>query len=248
MTRHPYRVSAVAGALLGLLPAAAIAQQGTTISGTVTASDNHAPLQGVSVAISGLGLGVLTDAQGHYSFTVSAARARGQQQVTLTARRIGFQPQSRGITLAGGTMNEDFSLVAAPTELTGIVVTALGIEKEKKALGVAQQTLDSTVLTQNARTTNFVSDLSGKIAGINVTSATTEGGSARIVIRGANSIGGNNQPLFVVDGIPIDNSNFANGTEQRGYGGYDYGNTAQDINPDDIATVSVLKGPNAAAL
>jgi TonB-linked SusC/RagA family outer membrane protein len=81
-----------------------------------------------------------------------------------------------------------------------------------------------------------------------VTSATTQGGSARVVIRGATSIGGNNQPLFVVDGIPIDNSSYATGTQQRGYGGFDYGNTAQDLNPDDIATISVLKGPNAAAL
>ena len=128
------------------------------------------------------------------------------------------------------------------------MVTALGIEMQKKALGVSQQTIDSSTLTQNVHTTNLVATLSGKIAGINVTSASTEGGSARIVIRGATSIGGNNQPLFVVDGIPIDNSNFASGTEQRGYGGFDYGNTAQDLNPDDIATISVLKGPNAAAL
>ena len=113
----------------------------------------------------------------------------------------------------------NFTLVASAAQLDEIVVTALGIEKEKKALGVAQQTLDSTALTDGARTTNVVSTLSGKIAGINVTSASTQGGSARVVIRGATSIGGNNQPLFVVDGIPIDNSSYASSTLQRGYGG-----------------------------
>jgi Outer membrane receptor for ferrienterochelin and colicins len=222
-----------------------LAQQGTTISGRVT-SDAQAPLSGVSVSIPSLGAGAYTDAQGKYSFTVPSTRAAGQS-VQLTARRIGFQPQTVTVTLSG-SVTQDFALVSAPTELTGIVVTALGIEKEKKALGVAQQTLDSTAFTDNARSTNLVSQLSGKVAGISVTSASTQGGSARVVIRGATSIGGSNQPLFVIDGIPMDNSNYANGTEQRGYGGYDYGNTAADINPDDIASISVLKGPNAAAL
>jgi TonB-linked SusC/RagA family outer membrane protein len=246
MTKHLRRIVAAASALLGVLPAAVLAQQGTTISGRVT-SDAAAPLPGVSVSIPTLGAGGYTDAQGHYSFTVPSTRAAGQT-VTLSARRIGYTAKNVTVTLSGAAVTHDFVLSPSATELTGIVVTALGIEKEKKALGVAQQTLDSSAFTQNARGTNLVSALSGKIAGINVTSASTQGGSARVVIRGATSIGGNNQPLFVVDGIPIDNSNFANGTEQRGYGGFDYGNSAQDINPDDIASISVLKGPNAAAL
>jgi TonB-linked SusC/RagA family outer membrane protein len=232
-------------ALLALTPAAGRAQQGTTISGRVT-TEADVPLQGASVSIPSLSVGSYTNSDGRYTFILSAARAG--QTVTVTARRIGYQPQSVQLTLAAGANSQDFKLVASATQLTGIVVTALGIEKEKKALGVSQQTIDSTALTQNVRTTNLVASLSGKIAGINVTSASTEGGSSRIVIRGATSIGGNNQPLFVVDGVPIDNSNFANGTEQRGYGGFDMGNTAQDLNPDDIATISVLKGPNAAAL
>ncbi|HZI43063.1 MAG TPA: TonB-dependent receptor plug domain-containing protein, partial [Gemmatimonadaceae bacterium] len=227
------------------MPGLARAQQGTTITGRVT-SEADVPLQGASVSIPALSVGSYTNADGRYTFIVSAARAG--QTVTVTARRIGYQPRSVQLTLAAGANSQDFKLAVAPTQLTGIVVTALGIEMEKKALGVSQQTIDSTILTQNVRTTNLVSALSGKIAGINVTSASTQGGSARIVIRGATSIGGNNQPLFIVDGIPIDNSNFANGTEQRGYGGFDMGNTAQDLNPDDIATISVLKGPNAAAL
>lgn len=243
MTSHFRHTLAVIA--LALTPSAALAQ-GTTVSGRVT-TEGDTPVVGASVAIPSMNLGAMTNAEGRYSFTVPAARATGQQ-VLLTARRLGYQPRSATITLSGAAVTQNFTLAAAATQLEGVVVTALGIQKEKKALGVAQQTLDSTMLTQGARTTNLVSDLSGKIAGIAVTSATTQGGSARIVIRGATSINGNNQPLFVVDGIPIDNSSFANDRQQRGYGGFDYGNTAQDLNPDDIASVSVLKGPNAAAL
>jgi TonB-linked SusC/RagA family outer membrane protein len=238
---------AVTGALLGLLPAAALAQSGTTISGRVTTEANT-PLPGVSVSVNALRSGAQTDANGAYSFTIPVDRAAPGTSVSITARRIGYAPKTVTVVLRSGSMTQDFQLSPAATELEGVVVTALGIEKEKKALGVAQQTIDSTMLTDGARTSNLVSDLSGKIAGINVTSATTTGGSARIVIRGATSIGGNNQPLFVVDGIPIDNSSFVTSTLQRGYGGYDLGNSAQDLNPDDIASISVLKGPNAAAL
>jgi TonB-linked SusC/RagA family outer membrane protein len=245
MTSHLRDVLAGTCALLVLLSATARAQQGTTITGRVT-SETDVPLQGASVSIPALSVGSYTNADGRYTFIVSGSRAG--QTVTITARRIGYQPRSLQLTLVAGANAQDFRLAVSPTQLTGVVVTALGIEMEKKALGVSQQTIDSTTLTQNVRTTNLVASLSGKIAGINVTSASTQGGSARIVIRGATSIGGNNQPLFVVDGIPIDNSNFASSTEQRGYGGFDMGNTAQDLNPDDIATISILKGPNAAAL
>src|SRR6185503_12958365 len=228
--------------LVGAVPAMAQAQN-TTVSGTVT-GESGTPLQAVSVSIPSLRVGATTNEQGQYSFSLPATN----QQVVVTARRLGFNPRSATITLSAGTVTQDFTLATAATQLTGVVVTALGIEKEKKALGVAQQTIDSSALINNARTTNFVSALSGKIAGINVTSATTQGGSSRIVIRGATSINGNNQPLFIVDGIPVDNSSYVTDTQKRGYGGFDLGNAAQDITPDDIASVSVLKGPNAAAL
>ena len=228
--------------LVGAVPALAQAQN-TTVSGTVT-GESGTPLQAVSVSIPSLRVGATTNERGEYSFSVPATN----QQVVVTARRLGFNPRSATITLAAGAVTQNFTLATAATQLTGVVVTALGIEKEKKALGVAQQTIDSSALINNARTTNFVSALSGKIAGIAVTSSTTQGGSSRIVIRGATSINGNNQPLFVVDGIPVDNSTYTTDTQKRGYGGYDLGNAAQDLNPDDIASVSVLKGPNAAAL
>ena len=244
MTRNLRRSLAATGVLLLLAPGAVRAQQPTTVSGRVTSGG--VPLQAVVVSIPTLSIGASTDGEGRYTFTVPAS-ASGRS-VVLTARRLGYQPTSVQITVAGTPVSHDFVLVAAAQQLQGIVVTALGIERTRKALGVAQQTVDSTMLTDNARPTNLVSALSGKIAGINVTSATTQGGSARIVIRGANSIAGNNEPLFIVDGIPIDNSNVSNSTQRTGFGGMDYGNAAQDINPDDIASVSILKGPNAAAL
>jgi TonB-dependent SusC/RagA subfamily outer membrane receptor len=241
------RVLAAATLLVGLFPGLAPAQQPITVSGRVT-NEANAPMQNVAVSIPQLSVGAYTNAEGRYNFTVPAERAG--QTVTITARRLGLQPKTATITLSGSTVTQDFSLAPSAMQLEGIVVTALGIERSRKALGVAQQTIDSSMLTEGARPTNLVAALSGKIAGINVTSATTQGGSARITIRGATSIGGNNEPLFIVDGVAIDNTQYSSNRDalNRGYGGFDYGNAAQDINPDDIASMSVLKGPNAAAL
>jgi TonB-linked SusC/RagA family outer membrane protein len=122
------------------------------------------------------------------------------------------------------------------------VVTALGIAREKKALGYSVQEVSGKTLTQ-ARETNLVNSLSGRLAGVQVTNSNgAPGSSSRMIIRGASSIGSNNQPLFVVDGVPVDNSNFGSGTA------VDYGNAAASINPDDVESISVLKGPSAAAL
>lgn len=245
--RNPVMKGLRAVVVLGMLPVAALAQQNTTLTGRVT-SEGGAPLAGVSVSVPAIRSGALTDNDGNYTFTIPAARLSANQTLPVTARRIGFAPKTTNVIADRASITVNFVLVPSAMQLDEIVVTALGMEKEKKALGVAQQTLDSTLLTQGARSPNLISDLSGKVAGVNITSASSQGGSARIVIRGATSIGGNNQPLFIVDGVPIDNSNYANTTQQTGGGGFDYGNTAQDINPDDIASISVLKGPNAAAL
>ncbi len=241
------RALVLACVVLGAVPAMIHAQQGTTISGRVR-SEAQAPIQGAAVSIPTLRLGATTDEQGNYSFTVPAGRVAAGQTVALTVRRIGYVPQTVNVALSGAAVTQNFTLAPSATALEAVVVTALGIEKEKKALGVAQQTISSDKLTDNVRTQNLVAALSGKIAGITITSATTQGGSSNIIIRGQNSIAGNNQPLFVVDGVPIDNSS-ANGNQAaQGYGGFDLGNTAQDLNPEDIASMSVLKGPNAAAL
>jgi TonB-linked SusC/RagA family outer membrane protein len=229
---------------LALLPSRSMAQAGATISGRVT-SEAGTPLPNASIFVRGTTLGTLAREDGSYSFTVPAGQLTGQP-ATLVARLIGYRESTVQITLAPGTITHDFTLAANPVQLEGIVVTALGIARDKRSLGVAQQSVNAEELTQ-ARETNLVNALSGKVAGVEVSSTGAPGGSSRIVIRGQNSITGNNQPLFVIDGIPIDNS----APRIQGLGGshaIDYGNTAQDINPNDIESISILKGANAAAL
>lgn len=132
-------------------------------------------------------------------------------------------------------------------EIQEVVVTALGIKREKKALGYAAQEVKGETIS-DAGQTNAVSALSGNVAGVQVTAPSTMGGSTRITMRGISSITGENRPLIVVDGVPLDNSNVNNNDTQRGAGGRDYGDASFDINPDDIETVTVLKGGPAAAL
>jgi TonB-linked SusC/RagA family outer membrane protein len=242
MTTPLHRALAVAGALLGFIPAAAIAQQGTTISGRVT-SDATTPLPGVSVSIVAMNLGAYTDAQGNYTITVPAARATGQT-VTLTAKRIGYQAKSVSITLTGASITQDYTMVTTPTQLLGVVVTALGVQRERSQLGTAQQQVTASEIT-NTKTLNIVDQLAGKVSGVQITGAGTQGGSSNMVIRGQNSITGNNQPLFVVDGVPLSNNNSHAGSPN---GAFDFGSAVNDLNPEDVETMSVLKGPNAAAL
>ena len=122
-------------------------------------------------------------------------------------------------------------------------MTALGETREKSQLGTAQQQLSAAEVNQT-KTMNVVNSIQGKVSGVNITGSGTQGGSNRIVLRGANSITGNNSPLFIVDGVAV--SNASHGTTETG--GWDFGSAIADINPEDIATMTVLKGPNAAAL
>lgn len=231
----------------GILSTVAIAQ--TTITGHVT-TEAGTPLVGAAVAIRSLNLGAATDATGRYSLTVPAGRAAGQT-VSLIARRIGFSAKEVPITLSAGTITRDFVLTATAAELEGIVVTAMGIETQKSQLGTAVQQVNSTELNRTP-TTSVADALQGKVAGLQITAAGTQGGSSKILIRGANSINGNNDPLFIVDGLPISNAdrggNANGGGRTSSGGGVDYGSAISDVNPDDIESVSVLKGPNAAAL
>jgi len=131
--------------------------------------------------------------------------------------------------------------------LNEAVVTALGISREKKTLGYAQQEVDGEELTR-AKDANFVNSLSGKVAGVDIKRSSTLGGSSNVIIRGYTSLLGNNQALFVVNGVPIDNRITNSRNQQSGRGGFDYGNSAMDINPEDVETVSVLRGAAATAL
>jgi TonB-linked SusC/RagA family outer membrane protein len=239
MTGKISRFLAVAGVVIGIAPALAQAQ-GTTISGQVTGTGGE-PVAGASVSIPTLRVGAFSDEAGKYSFTVPAS-ATGTS-VTVLARRLGYTPSSASVTVTGGPAIQNFSLSTAATELQGIVVTALGLTREKSRLGTAQQQLSSNEINQT-KTLNVIEQLEGKISGVTITGASTQGGSANIIIRGANSITGNNQPVFIVDGVPISNQDHGGDSNS----GYDLGSAISDINPSDIASMTVLKGPNAAAL
>ena len=235
-----HRVLVGAAVLVGMLPAAVAAQQPTTITGRVT-SDATAPIAGVAVSIPELRVGGYTDQSGRY--TITAPATASGRTVTITARRLGYVPDSASVALSSASVTQDFTMRAAATQLTAIVTTALGAEVEKTRLGTAQQQLSSDELNVT-RTQNVLQQIQGKVSGVQITGAGTQGGSVNMVIRGQNSISGNNQPLFVVDGIPVSNND-------RGgdiIGGYDFGNAISDLNPDDIESMSVLKGPNAAAI
>jgi len=243
MTGKISRFLVVAGVALGLAPAVAYAQ-GTSISGQVTGTGG-APVVGASVSIPALRVGGFSDDQGRYTFTAPVS-ANGTT-VTVTARRLGFQPSSATVTLSGAPVVQNFSLSAAATQLQGVVVTALGLTREKSTLGTAQQQISSQELNQT-RAQNVVQQLEGKVSGVAITSPGTQGGSTNIIIRGQNSITGNNQPLFVVDGVAVSNANRGGAPFVGTNTTFDFGNALNDINPDDIETLSVLKGPNAAAI
>ena len=245
MTGKISRFLAIAS-VVGLAPVFAQAQ-GTTISGQVTGSGG-VPIVGASVSITALRVGGFTDEAGNYTFTVPAS-ANGTT-VTVLARRLGYQPSSAAVAVTGAAVTQNFSLSAAATELQGVVVTALGLAREKSRLGTAQQQLTSSDINQT-KSMSVVDQLEGKVSGVTITGSGTQGGSTNIVIRGSNSITGSNQPLFIVDGVAVQNRGRGTGSATNGgdpNGGWDFGSGIADINPDDIATMSVLKGPNAAAL
>jgi len=225
--------------VLVLTPSVGEAQQGT-VQGTVLDAITLQPLAGAQVSVTGTGRGSLANQQGRFVILNVPA---GPQVVRVSL--LGYAPEESPVNVpAGAAVTVDFSLRQTALALEGVVVTALGIEREARTLGVAAQTLLTDDLSRVEP--NLVNAFTGRVAGVNVTSAGPQGGSARIVIRGESSITGQNQPLFIVDGIPI--SNMGPGNLYHGQGGVDFGNLAQDLDPENIESVTVLKGPNAAAL
>jgi len=215
----------------------ALAQR--TITGKVTNAEDKSTIPGATILVKGTTVGAITDANGKYTLTVPKDREY------LLVSFVGM----RTVEVKLGVENVvDVELQPSVQELEGIVVTALGVTREKKALGYSVQEVKGSDLPTDG-SANVINQLSGRVAGVQVSSASGNmAGSSRILIRGINSISGNNQPLFVIDGTIIDNSDFNTVNTARGAGGYDYGNMGQDINPDDVASISVLKGANAAAL
>jgi TonB-linked SusC/RagA family outer membrane protein len=212
--------------------------QQKTISGTVSGAEDGQPVIGCTVQLKGTNTGIITDINGIYTLVVP------DNATKLVFSYVGMKTQEVEIS---GRSVIDVVLVSDILGLSEVVVTALGISREKKSLGYSVQQIGGEELN-TVRETNFVSSMSGKVSGVSVIQPNTMGGSANIVIRGNASLLGNNQALFVVDGIPVDNSVTNTQTQRDGWGGYDYGNAAMDINPDDIESISVLKGAAASAL
>jgi len=227
--------------LFALLPVAvsrAPAQEPTHVVGQVQDSVTQKPIAGVRVSVVGIVGGTFTDASGRYALDVPAGRD------SVSFARIGYKRVVRRIA---SVVDVVMSFQAMQLE-TVPVTTALGIEREARALPYSAQTVPGEVLS-NVPTTNVLSALQGNVAGLYVTNSSNPFGSARIVSRGAGSILGQNQPLVVMDGIPIDNSAASNtGYGGGSLGGYDVGNAAGDIDANDVESITVLKGPNAAAL
>lgn len=216
------------------------AAQERTVTGRVTSATDGSGLPGVNVTVKGASGGTITDVQGQYSIAVP------QSNATLVFSYVGFQTQEIAV---GNQSTINVQLAEDVKQIDEVVITgALGIQREQKSIGYAAQTIDGSAVSA-VRETNVVNQLSGRVAGVQVGVNTgAMGGSSRVVIRGNSSITGNNNALFVVDGVPIENSNSNSSNQQRGAGGYDYGNPIQDINPADIAEITVLKGAAATAL
>ncbi len=225
------------------LPAIASAQE-ARVTGRVT-NEAAVPIAGVNVRISSMGLGAVTANDGRYTFFVPAARVSGQS-VVITARLLGYTEQSATVTLHTGTVTQDFTLVTAPTRLSQVVVTGEGTSTTREHLTTTINSVDTTQLRRAAQPQNVVSALAAKAPNVVVRTQSGEpGASASIKIRGNASLTGTNQPLFVVDGQPVDNSTIStNGGDQSTV----TQNRVADINPNDIASIDILKGAAASAI
>ncbi|MBD0254212.1 MAG: TonB-dependent receptor plug domain-containing protein, partial [Cytophagales bacterium] len=201
--------------------------QGRAVSGKVLSQEDGLPLPGVNVMLKGTTTGTTTDAEGGYKLNVPDGGG------TLIFSFIGFTSQEAEI----GTRNVvEVRMLTDTKQLSEVVVTALGIEREKKALGYTVQEIKGSQLTET-RSANVANSLNGRVAGVRVNTNAGPGAGSTIQIRGSASVSGNNQPLIVVDGVPIEQSF-----------NKQFGSGISEIDPDNIKEMSVLKGPNAAAL
>ncbi|SDM12652.1 TonB-linked outer membrane protein, SusC/RagA family [Catalinimonas alkaloidigena] len=237
MSKHVRMVLAL---LMLTAPLWDVCAQSRRISGTVVSVSDELPLPGVNVTVKGTTQGTITDVEGRYVLEVPA------DAETLVFSFVGYESQDIPInnrTVLDVSLQEDIA------QLTEVVVTANAIERERRDLGYSVATVEGENLTR-ARDPNVLSTLAGRVAGVRVQSQSgTPGGSVRVQIRGAKSLGASpSEPLFVVDGMPINNSSYGGTRSDVINGGNDWGNRVGDLNADDIASVSVLKGSAAAAL
>lgn len=209
--------------------------QEKTISGKIISGSDPMPLAGVTVMVKGTQIGAITDKSGQFTLQVP------ENAETLLFSFIGYERNEISIGQA-----TNFQVVMTPTDLIldEVVVTAFGLERDKKALGYAVQQINANELSE-ARSTNIINNLSGKVAGIQVASSTGVGGGAQVLLRGNTTILGDNQPLYVIDGVPMEKGfpNPFSTSENNLYGG-----GISEVSPDNVESISVLKGANATAL
>jgi len=209
--------------------------QTTVVNGQCLSSEDNSPIPGATVLIKGTSSGTVTDLNGRFSISASS-------NDVLILSFIGFVSQEVPV---GNHSVINIALVPDVKALSEVVVTALGIKRDAKALGYAISQVGGNELA-TAKEINVINSLSGKVAGVDISTSTAgPSGSSRVIIRGNSELSGNNQPLYIIDGVPMDNTQ-AGGAGM--WGGYDLGDGLSSLNPDDIESVSVLKGASAAAL
>lgn len=222
---------------------AAVYAQQRTITGTVTGKDDGLPLPGVSVLVDGTKTGTQTGQDGRYAIQLPAGAT------ALVFSSLGYASQT--ITVGSGNV-VNVTLATDARQLGEVVVTALGVNREKRTLGYSSTQVTSEEINR-ASPTNIVTGLQGKVAGVDISGTSGQpGGSSKVVLRGFSSIAGNNQPLYVVDGVPVNNTRPGDASPLLSIGdlkeNYDFGNAANDINPSDIESISILKGAAASSL
>ena len=247
------RVVSILALLCVATPALAGAQETGSIRGHARDAETGAPIAAVQISVEGTSLGAQTGDDGAYLIRGVSPGAH-----VLLTRRVGYRPARDSIAVeAARTVSHDFALHNIAVSLNAVVVTALGQTAVQRSLGTSQQSVTSAAIETSQRV-DFVNALQGRVAGVNVTSTSgVPGASTSITIRGVSSISGSNSPLMVIDGLPMDNTTLNTGvlasdapgsTTAFSNRGVDFTNRAADINPNDIESITVLKGPEAAAL
>ncbi|EOR96544.1 TonB-dependent receptor [Arcticibacter svalbardensis MN12-7] len=227
-----------------------VSAQERTITGTVTGADDKLSLPGVSIVVKGTTAGTQSGATGQFSLRIPNNKA------VLVFSYVGYTSQEVAV---GQKSTIYVALAADATQLGEVVVTALGITRNRNEVAYSAQKVEGNEVSKT-RSGNFITGMSGKVAGLEIRQNNAIGASSNVVLRGVKSITGNNQALFVIDGVPVNNANSGNrqvtdnsgvstrNDQSTGRGGYDYGNAVADMNPDNIESISVLKGAAASAL
>jgi TonB-linked SusC/RagA family outer membrane protein len=228
---------------MSMLVPLSYAQQTGIIQGIAVEATSRRPLADVQISIVGTQLGTVTSENGRFQ-----VRNVPVGEHTVRAILIGYSSDDQRVTVTQDeAVSVTFALTQTALKLDQLIVTALGIERQERSLTTSVQQVRADDISR-VPDPNLVAALSGKASGVSIFNSNTPGGSSRIVIRGANSLTGGNQPLFIIDGVPVSNSVGSGVFGSRGYAAIDYGNAISDINPNDIESISILKGPNAAAL